>query len=69
MLIKGKYVKDSNFTTVFAEDTMYTIARNTGDWDCIKIGDRMANGHILSKETFEAWKSECEEEGEFELED
>ncbi len=67
MLIKGYYKKDDNFTEVYTEDTMYTIARNTGDWNCVKIGERMASGHILTKEIFEAWKSECEKWGEFQL--
>lgn len=67
MTITGKYEKDSNFTTVYTENAMYTIARNTGDWNCVKIGERMASGHILTKEIFEAWKSECEKWGEFEL--
>ena len=67
MLIKGKYKRDSNFTEIYTENTMYTIARNTGDWGCVKIGERMASGRILTKETFEAWKSECEKWGEFEL--
>lgn len=67
MLIKGKYRKDDNFTEIYTEDTLYTIARNTGEWNSVKVGERMASGHILTKETFETWKSECEKESEFEL--
>lgn len=67
MLINGRYEKDDNFTYVYTENTLYTIARNTGEWNSVKIGDRTANGNVLTKETFEAWKSECEKEGEFEL--
>lgn len=32
MTITGAYKKDANFTTVYTEDTLYTIARNTGEW-------------------------------------
>lgn len=67
MLIKGKYKHDSNFTEIYTEDTLYTIARNTGEWNSVKVGDRMANGRILTEEIFNAWKSECEKLGEFEL--
>lgn len=67
MLIKGKYKQDSNFTEIYTENTMYTIARNTGEWNSVKVGERMASGHILTKEIFEAWKSECEKWGEFQL--
>lgn len=67
MLIKGYYKKDDNFTEIYTEDTLYTIARNTGEWNSVKVGSRMATGRILTKETFEAWKSECEKWGEFEL--
>ena len=65
--IKGKYSTDSNFITVYTGDTMYTIARNTSDWGCIKVGDRTFSGEILTQETFNSWKSECQKEGTFEL--
>lgn len=32
MTITGAYKKDANFTTIYTEDTLYTIARNTGEW-------------------------------------
>lgn len=31
MTIKGKYIQDQNFTTVYTEDTLYTLARNSSD--------------------------------------
>lgn len=67
MTIKGKYIQDQNFTTVYTEDTLYTLARNSSDWGCVKIGERTATGQILDRETFEKWKSECTKEGMFEL--
>lgn len=67
MQITGKYIQDQNFTTVYTEDTLYTLARNSSDWRCVKVGNRLATGHILDRETFEKWKSECTKEGTFEL--
>ena len=67
MQITGKYTTDSNFTTVYTDDTLYTLARNSSDWGCVKIGNRSATGHILDRETFEKWKAECTKEGTFEL--
>ena len=32
MTITGAYKKDQNFTPIYTEDTLYTIARNTGEW-------------------------------------
>ena len=65
--IYGSYTKDENFTTVFENNTMYTIARSTGEWGSISVGNRTATGHILDQETYDKWESECEYEGEFEL--
>ena len=67
MQITGKYEQDQNFTTVYTEDTLYTVARSTGDWSSVKIGDRMANGYALTPDLFRQWKAECTEEGTFHL--
>nr|DAI04310.1 MAG TPA: hypothetical protein [Caudoviricetes sp.] len=67
MQIKGKYTTDSNFISVYTEDMLYTLARNSSDWGCVKVGERTATGQILDRETFEKWKSECTKEGTFEL--
>ena len=69
MTITGKYEKDSNFTTIYSGNTMYTIARNTGDWACVKVGERTATNHILTQEAYDAWKNECAREGTFILDD
>ena len=65
--IKGKYETDSNFTTVYCDNTVYTIARNTGEWSCIKVGETTAMGQILTQEAYDKWTSECEREGTFEI--
>ena len=63
--IIGSYTEDENFTTVFSNNTVYTIARSTGEWGSISVGNRTATGHILDRETYDKWESECEYEGEF----
>ena len=65
--IKGKYKTDQNFTTVYCDDTIYTIARNTGDWGSVEVGQTTATGHIITQEIYDRWASECESEGTFEL--
>ena len=65
--ITGKFEKDDNFTTVYCDDTIYTIAKNTGDWACVKVGERTATGQILTQEAFDKWASQCTEVGTFEL--
>lgn len=67
MKIKGKFRKDSNFTTVFAENAIYTIARNSGDWGCVKAGGCLAVGGVLTQEIYNKWESKCTESGTFEL--
>lgn len=67
MTITGKYEQDQNFTTVYTEDTLYTIARNTGSWSFRKVGEKLAFSGILTPELFKEWKSECTKEGTFEL--
>ena len=67
MTITGLYTKNANFTTIYTEDTLYTIARNTGEWSYVKVNDRLPDGHILTPELFQEWKSECIETGTFNL--
>lgn len=65
--ITGKFKKDSNFITVYCDNTIYTIARNTDNWGYVKVGERTAMGQILTQEAFDKWASECTEVGTFEL--
>lgn len=68
MLIEGRYKKDDNFTTVFSGDTMYVIARNTGEWGCRRVGDTLACGGALTSDLFAKLEGECTEVGEFRFE-
>lgn len=67
MKITGKYEKDDNFTTVYSNNTIYTIARSTGDWGCIKVGEITHTGHVLTQETYNEFEAKCQKEGIFEL--
>lgn len=64
MRIEGRYTKDSNFTTVFCNNTMYTIARG-GDWGSISVGDRSASGPILTQADYDRFESEADNFGIF----
>lgn len=67
MKVFGRYETDTNFTTVYCDNTIYTIARSTGDWSCVGVGQRTATGHILTQEVYDEWKSTCKKEGTFVL--
>ena len=67
MTIHGKYNTDSNFTTVFSENAIYTIAHNSGDWGCVKVGKCLAVGGVLTQDIYNKWEAECTESGTFEL--
>lgn len=67
MKIKGMYVRDCNFIKVFANNRIYTIARNTGDWGSVGVDERTATGPVLDQATYDKWEAECSREGEFEL--
>lgn len=60
MKITGNYKKDENFTTVYADNRIYTIARNTGEYGA-------AVGGVITQELYDRWSSECVETGTFEL--
>ena len=66
MFVTGKYTMDSNFTTVYADNTMYVIASN-GNWSSVAVGQRMATGGILTQELYSAWEAECNHVGTFTL--
>ncbi len=68
MRVRGCYTKDSNFVTLFSSDTMYTIARNTGEWRSVKVGGTFANGRPFTKADYERFKEECDNVGTFTLE-
>lgn len=68
MTIKGRYERDDNFTTVYADNRIYTIARGTGDWGSIGAGETTAMGQILTQPAYNAGEEECSQVGTFELE-
>ena len=60
-------MEDENFITVFLDDTMYQIAKNSGEWAYRSVGSELANGVKLTKELFDSWKDECKNRGRFVL--
>ena len=60
MTVTGKFKKDENFTTVYADNRIYTIARNTGEYGVAAVG-------VITQELYDKWSSECAETGTFEL--
>lgn len=67
MKIHGNYEIDDNFIKVYANNRIYTIARNTGDWGSVGVGERTAMGQVLDQATYDKWVAECLKEGDFEL--
>ena len=68
MILKNaRYTCDENFTTVYAGNRIYTIARNTGDYGSVAVGERMAMGDVLTQELYDKWSSECATISAFEL--
>ena len=64
--ITGVYYKDSNFINVFVDDKMYTIARNTGEWGSVAVG-QSTNYGTLTQEQFNQWKAKANKTGTFTL--
>lgn len=67
MTITGKYKKDENFTTVYVDNRIYTIARNTGEYGVAAVGGHAATGGVITQELYDRWSSECAKTGTFEL--
>ena len=67
MTITGKYYTDSNFIYLFKNATMYTIARNTGDWGSVTVGGCTAFGQKVTQADFDRWIANADREGTFEL--
>lgn len=67
MIIYGKYEEDENFTVVYADNRIYTIARNTGDWGSLVVGGTANVGGVLTQERYNELESACTREGSFEL--
>lgn len=69
MTIYGLYEKDENFTTIYYDGKLYTIAINGGDWGCLPVGGQDTTGHILTQDEYDRRRSACVLSGTFELSD
>lgn len=68
--IKGRYETDDNFTTIYADDNrLYTIARATGEWGSVGVGEMTGMARLLTQEYFDAGRAACTDSGTFVLED
>ena len=67
MRVTGKYEKDKNFIRVYSNNTVYEIARNSGEWSTLKVGECDRQGNVLTLELFKAWENACEKTGTFDL--
>ena len=67
MIIKGRYKKDDNFTTIYANNCIYTIARNSGEYACLRVGQCAYIGGELTQERYNELENKCTQEGTFEL--
>lgn len=70
MIIKGKYERDSNFVTIYGDDNrLYTIARATGEWGSVGVGEMTGMARLLTQEWFNEHRGACSKYGKFVLED
>lgn len=68
MLVKGVYKLDGyGFREIYSENRIYIVALATGEWTYISVGQRAANGMILTQERYNQLKADCNKTGEFEL--
>lgn len=58
-IAEGYFEIDSNFIYVYDDCGMYTIARNSHQGAYLKIGDRVANGFIYTKEIHARFVKSC----------
>lgn len=63
MTVFGVYTIDENWVTMFSDNTIYTIARNGGEWGSIAVGDVAAGGGILTQEAYNEMASKAERVG------
>lgn len=69
MTIRGRYEEDENFITVYADNRIYTIAKNSGNWSSVGTGERAYIGGVLTQKRFNELASACSKEGVFKLSD
>lgn len=49
MKVKGMYYEDSNFVYLFEGKSLYTIAKNSGDWGVVTVGGYTAFGQKVTQ--------------------
>lgn len=67
MQITGGFFGDSNFTYVFSGNRIYTIARNTGEWSYVAVGDTTHWGMLLDEDSYRKLAMLADDYGTFEL--
>ena len=67
MKVKGRYYTDQNFVTVCANNTVYTKAKNSGEWGSVKVGDRTFAGWKFEQEDYDQELAKCDKEGVFDV--
>lgn len=58
---------DNNFTYIYANNRIYTIARNTGRWASRGVGELTGSGQLITQEAFNKLAERCSEKGNFTL--
>jgi hypothetical protein len=69
MTITGRFEADSNFITVYADNTIYTFPLNSREWGCLEVPGYAACGGLVTLDLYHKWESECAETGTFEVGD
>lgn len=67
MTIHGRYRLGKYFITVFSDNTMYLIARNSYDWIRVNVGKIFENGEPFSKADYDRLETKCDNVGTFEV--
>lgn len=55
MTVTGKYEKGENYTRVYSNNAICEIARNSGEWGVLKVGEHDRQGNALTLEQFKEW--------------
>ena len=69
MRITGKFSADKNFVTVYSNDTIYDLARNSREWSFVHVPGWAGNNTWIDIAAYRKYEAECTETGTFELND
>lgn len=58
---------DENFFTVYSNNKIYTISKNTGTHSYVRVGDKTALGQVLTQAEYDRMAAQCTDEGQFEI--